>query len=122
MDKETEDKLKQIGSMFGITEIPDNIGDILETLMSSKSEESVVSESKSNSKESPDIDIDADTLKLITTLKRSFDSNRNDNKARLLKALAPFLSDTKQAKVNNCIKLMTFAELAKNKDILGLWY
>lgn len=117
MDKETEDKLKEIGSMFGITEIPDNIGDILGTLMSSRGNET---ESKVKSEENNDIDIDVDTIKLITTLKKTFDNNRNDNKARLLKALAPFLSDNKQAKVSNCIKLMTFAEIAKNKDILGI--
>ena len=66
------------------------------------------------------IDIDADTIRLITTLKKSLDRNKSDDKARLLKALTPFLNEKKQQKVNNALKLITFAEIAKNKDLLGL--
>lgn len=121
MDKETEDKLKQLGSMLGITEIPDNIGDVLGSFLSSKNDNT---QEESPQEEKNDIDaelgIDADTIKLITTLKKSIDRNKSDDKARLLKALAPFLNEQKQQKVNNALKLMTFAEIAKNKDLLGL--
>ena len=118
MDRETEEKIKQIGSMFGINEIPDNIGDIIESFVSNK-------DSSSNTeKKDKDTDnglgIDEDTLKLISMLKNTFNKNKNDDKTRLLNALAPFLSEEKQVKVKNCVKLMTFAEIAKNKDILGL--
>ncbi len=38
MDGELEDKIKQIGSLFGIEEIPDNIGDIIGAVASSMGE------------------------------------------------------------------------------------
>ena len=121
MDKETEDKLKQLGSMFGITEIPDNLGEVLESFLSGKSDEANV-ESDTEEKKVTDlrIDIDPETIRLITTLKKSLDRNKSDDKARLLKALTPFLNEKKQQKVNNALRLITFAEIAKNKDLLGL--
>ena len=38
MDAGLENKLKEIGGMFGITEIPDNIGDLLSSFLGSESE------------------------------------------------------------------------------------
>lgn len=121
MDKETEDKLKQLGSMFGITDIPDNLGEVLESFLSGRNDDANEDSQKEEKKETGlGIDIDEDTIRLITTLKKSLDRNKSDDKARLLRALTPFLNEKKKQKVNNAIKLMTFAEIAKNKDLLGL--
>ena len=38
MDNELNDKIKEIGSMFGISDIPDNIGEIVSAFLTSSSE------------------------------------------------------------------------------------
>lgn len=37
MDNELNDKIKEIGSMFGISDIPDNIGEIVSSFLTSSS-------------------------------------------------------------------------------------
>lgn len=55
MDSELNDKIKEIGGMFGITEMPDNIGDIVTSFLSSNSssESEAQPDTKSECQEEP---------------------------------------------------------------------
>ena len=144
MDNDFNDKIKEIGNMFGISEMPDNIGDIVSSLLTSSSESSAEKsepeeQTSANAKteqscmSSPDIghtnkktsssdfleDIDiAKVLKLLNKYKEAKKNKEKDKKIQLLYAVAPFLNEKRKDKVNNCVKFLTFADLAKEfKDI-----
>ena len=144
MDNDFNDKIKEIGNMFGISEMPDNIGDIVSSLLTSSSESSAEKsepeeQTSANAKteqscmSSPDIghtnkktsssdfleDIDiAKVLKLLNKYKEAKKNKEKDKKIQLLYAVEPFLNEKRKVKVNNCVKFLTFADLAKEfKDI-----
>ena len=141
MDNDFNDKIKEIGNMFGISEMPDNIGDIVSSLLTSSSESSAEKsepeeQTSANAKScmsSPDIghtnkktsssdfleDIDiAKVLKLLNKYKEAKKNKEKDKKIQLLYAVEPFLNEKRKDKVNNCVKFLTFADLAKEfKDI-----
>ena len=144
MDNVFNDKIKEIGNMFGISEMPDNIGDIVSSLLTSSSESSAEKsepeeQTSANAKteqscmSSPDIghtnkktsssdfleDIDiAKVLKLLDKYKEAKKNKEKDKKIQLLYAVEPFLNEKRKDKVNNCVKFLTFADLAKEfKDI-----
>ena len=144
MDNDFNDKIKEIGNMFGISEMPDNIGDIVSSLLTSSSESSPEKsepeeQTSANAKteqscmSSPDIghtnkktsssdfleDIDiAKVLKLLNKYKEAKKNKEKDKKIQLLYAVEPFLNEKRKDKVNNCVKFLTFADLAKEfKDI-----
>lgn len=135
---ELNDKIKEIGSLFGITELPDNIGDIVSSFLSSSSEsddqkcsddsekhiESTqkVYEEKNNigSTNLPSIPgdhfEDIDMTKVLSLLQKYREvkrSSSNDKKIRLLYAVEPFLNDKRKDKVSSCVKFLTFAQIAK---------
>ena len=144
MDNDFNDKIKEIGNMFGISEMPDNIGDIVSSLLTSSSESSAEKsepeeQTSANAKteqscmSSPDIghtnkktsssdfleDIDiAKVLKLLNKYKEAKKNKEKEKKIQLLYAVEPFLNEKRKDKVNNCVKFLTFADLAKEfKDI-----
>ena len=64
-----------------------------------------------------DIDI-AKVLKLLNKYKEAKKNKEKDKKIQLLYAVEPFLNEKRKDKVNNCVKFLTFADLAKEfKDI-----
>ncbi len=144
MDNDFNDKIKEIGNMFGISDMPDNIGDIVSSLLTSSSESSAEKsepeeQTSANAKteqscmSSPNIghtnqkpnsfdfleDIDiAKVLKLLNKYKEAKKNKEKDKKIQLLYAVEPFLNEKRKDKVNNCVKFLTFADLAKEfKDI-----
>ena len=130
--------------MFGISEMPDNIGDIVSSLLTSSSESSAEKsepeeQTSANAKteqscmSSPDIGhtnkktsssdflediVIAKVLKLLNKYKEAKKNKEKDKKIQLLYAVEPFLNEKRKDKVNNCVKFLTFADLAKEfKDI-----
>lgn len=138
MDNDFNDKIKEIGNMFGISEMPDNIGDIVSSLLTSSEpsaekpesdkQTSANAETEQSCTSSPhightnkksnsfdfleDIDI-AKVLKLLNKYKEAKKNKEKDKKIQLLYAVEPFLNDKRKDKVDNCVKFLTFADLAK---------
>ena len=139
MDNELNDKIKEIGSMFGISDIPDNIGEIVSSFLTSSSgkaqeaasEQSCAENNTAENLQSGASEIghtnqggyseDIDMTKILKILKRYKEAKKNkehDKKIKLLYAVEPFLNEKRRDKVNHCVKFLTFAELAKDlKDI-----
>lgn len=126
MDEELTGKIKEIGGLLGIQDIPDNIGDVLGAFLGSnnssekKSTENEVEENKSlpslpEKKETEDLLQGLDPIMLMNLLSRVKsiqEKNANDEKVRLLKALRPFLSGDRRKKVDNCVSLLALKEFA----------
>lgn len=137
MDAEFENKLKEIGGMLGITEIPENIGDLVSTFLGSGEEttEAVPDAPgstaagelvKTNHEEARDEEdagesaIDpAMLLEIVGKLGTAQKNSKNDKKIKLLRALRPFLGKERQAKVDQCVRLMMLSEFAPYLKKLG---
>ena len=135
---ELNDKIKEIGSLFGITELPDNIGDIVSSFLGGSSEgndqkgsedsEKHIESMQKNCDENSNIgntnlpsipgdrfeDIDmTKVLSLLQKYREAKRSSNNDKKIRLLYAIEPFLNERRKDKVGSCVKFLTFAQIAK---------
>ena len=137
MDTELNDKIKEIGSLFGINELPDNIGDIIGTFINNTSgnetqldktkyEQNVnndesgintvcdqlinINNNTTTENDFPDIDI-SQIISLINKYQKIKTENKNDKKIQLLRAIKPFLSEKRKNKVKNCITILTIAKM-----------
>lgn len=121
MNDEINNKIKEIGSMFGITEFPDNIGDLVESFITSdnneKDQEFITNENTNNDKQNNNNNDVEKYVQIVNKLKESNFNKKNDKKIQLLHAIEPFLNNKRKDKVNNCIKFITFADLAKDLKI-----
>ena len=122
MSDSLNEKIKEIGSMFGIDEIPDNIGDIVQSFIGSDNSE--ITESKEinkdnlieqNNENTSGFDFDINKCVQIMNKYKEVKNHKNkDKKIQLLYAIEPFLNDKRKDKVSNCVKLLTFADVAKD--------
>ena len=131
MENDLNDKIKEIGSMFGIEEMPENIGEIVQSFLG-KSDDSVNNTDESNensfkydiSKKIENKDFASDDfdmskfVKIMNKYKEAQKNRKNDKKIQLLYAIEPFLNGKRKDKVSNCVKFLTFADIAKDFKIL----
>ncbi len=53
---------------------------------------------------------------LMDTYKEVVGEIKNDERAQLIKAIKPFLSDARQSKADNCLKFLSITRLMEHKD------
>jgi len=125
-DDELNIKFKQIAQMLGKenVNVPDNLGSILSMLANSAPKEQVspkqeenpsTPEEKEIREESPvknNLDENMEMMRKVTTIMNSM-RNINDPRVNLLTAITPFLNNTRQKKVSNCIKLFQMTQLTR---------
>ena len=121
MDEELNEKIKQISEALG-QEVPDNIGDIISSVLSSDAVKENMPDSpedpgagrssseEQNSANQENIEMALKIQKIVSRL-----NNKSDPKIKLLYALEPFLSDSRKLKLKSCEKML---KLAQVKDIL----
>jgi len=119
MNEDLNEKIREIGSLFGIDEMPDNIGNIVESFLSnsknSNEETEIITEKVSENKSTEnnfDFDI-GKYVQIMNSLKKAT-NNSDDNKIKLLYAIEPFLNGKRKEKIGNCVKFLTFANIAKD--------
>lgn len=131
MDENMQDKITELGKMFGIEGIPDNAGALLSAFLDSSSS----AESENSAPDNEMIEVDSESepdsgssgsgldlgeiLTLMETYRTITGEIKNDEKARLLQSLKPFLSSTRQEKVGNCMKFLAVARFLEHKDELS---
>lgn len=139
MDGEFEEKIKQIGSLFGLEGIPDGLGEMIESMAGSlgKNGDDIASSADASSEESSCADVDPEASPcvahtsssgtgdtIIPGLKtedmvallgkcKNFSEAGGDKRVRLLRALEPFLQESKKAKIGNCIRILSLAQLVR---------
>lgn len=124
MDAELENKIKEIGSAFGIEEMPDNLGDILSAFLGSGENSGEDNSETSDSDEKSEMQSMSDGLgglfgngmdvmRIIASVQAAQRQNENDYKIIFLKNLKPLLGTEKQNKVDKCVKLLYFAKIVE---------
>lgn len=117
MDDALEEKIKDIGAMFGITEIPDSITDIIGSFMNSNNTD----ESEKNGKICPNYEQQSNVsdeslditkiIELVNKYQSAKKSAEQDQNIQLLRALGPFLNKKKRKKIKNCEKMLTIMKM-----------
>ena len=127
MDAELNNKIKEIGSLFGINELPDNMDEIVSSVLSNigsdktqldkincehnvnNGENNILSELTSSEFDMTKI------ISLLNKYQKSKQMAKDDEKIKLLYALKPFLNEKRQNKIKNCVTLLTIAKMVENQ-------
>jgi hypothetical protein len=124
MSDDLNKKIKQITDLLGQESVPDNLKGLLNLLASSGGKEDsaptrVNSEKdedahplKENSRSRNEIEENIDMVRKIKKVMDRVNSN-NDPRVNLLTAVRPFLSSSRQKKLNNCIKLLHMTSMTR---------
>lgn len=129
-DEELNTKFKQIAQMLGQdnVKVPDNLGSIISMLANSSAKEQPPQ--KSEDKPQPQQDNRAqkeeppkqsnsnnmdDNLEMMRKVKTIMDGMRsvNDPRINLLTAISPFLNNSRQKKISNCIRLFQMTQVTR---------
>ena len=121
MSDDINKKIKQITDILGQENIPDNFKGLLNMLSSqSESEESPQKpvDSPLVRDEKPQRNELEENVEMVRRIKKIMDhvNTNNDPRVNLLNAVRPFLNNTRQKKVNNCIKLLQMASISRILD------
>ncbi|WP_010245458.1 hypothetical protein [Acetivibrio cellulolyticus] len=125
-DDELNAKFKQIAQMLGKdnVNVPDNLGSIISMLANSAPKEQAApktedlhspvehKEIKEESSPKNPLDDNMEMMRKVTTMMSSM-RNVNDPRVNLLTAISPFLNNTRQKKIGNCIKLFQMTQLTR---------
>lgn len=121
MSEDLNKKIKQITDMLGQENIPDNFKGLLNMLAGSAesgepapktAEQPFVKEEKFQKSELEE------NVEMMRRIKKVMDhvNHNSDPRVNLLNAIRPFLNNSRQKKVNNCIKLLQMASLSRVLD------
>ncbi len=122
MSDDLSKKIKQITDILGQENMPDNIKGLLSLLANSgsqtKNEASESNDALSVKDEKASKSELEDNLEMIRKVKKVVDrlNSKDDPRINLLNAIRPFLNNTRQKKINNCIKLLHIHNLTKYID------
>ena len=117
MEEGLDKKIKEIGGLLGIDNIPDGIGDIIGSFLGEpeNGKDCGCEEKKDSKTECVAVEDGLDPVMLLnifSKVKQLQEKNQNDDKVRLLKALRPFLGKQRRQKVDQCVNLIMLKELA----------
>lgn len=124
MDAELNNKIKEIGSLFGINELPDNMDEIVNSVLNNIGNnnsqlDKINCEQNVNANDNQnDLPGDIDITKILELLNKYRQSSmlaKNDDKIKLLYALRPFLNDKRKSKLKNCVTMLTLAKMVEIK-------
>ncbi len=124
MDAELNNKIKEIGSLFGLNELPDNMDEIVNSVLNnlgnnnSQLDKINCEQNVNTSNDQNDLPGDIDISKIIELLNKYRQSTmlaKNDDKIKLLYALSPFLNDKRKSKIKNCVTMLTLAKMVEIK-------
>jgi len=129
MNEDLNKKIKQIADMLGQDSVPDNVKSLLSVLASSMGGGGE-SSPKSNEPSSAKVNHAGtneleENMEMIRKVKKVMDriNNHNDPRISLLTSLKPFMSNSRQKKILNCINLLKMSSLVKlaNDQDIGLF-
>lgn len=115
MSDDLESKIKQIADLFkNKDEMPDGLKSIVDMVKGKPD-----TEASSHGNKLPDT-VEDDAVEVMLKLKRIMDSKKvyDDPKIRLLNSIKPFLRESRQEKVNNCIKVLSLSKMTRYMEML----
>lgn len=120
MNEDLNAKIKQIAEILGKDGAPDNLKSTVDFLVSSLGKNTPSAPETPPETEAVNINNDASNMngeasrkvrKILSAL-----NSAGDSRVNLLAAVKPFLNNTRQKTVNNCIKILQLAKLASILD------
>lgn len=118
MSDDLNNKIKQIADILGQENIPDNVKGLLSALGNQVSNNTEPDTSKSDENVQTRRNETDESLDMVRKVKYVMDRlNSNTNpRINLLKAIRPFLNQSRQKKVHNCIKFLHLSSLTRLMD------
>ena len=121
MSDDLTKKIKQITELLTQENMPDNLKGLFSLLTGpggkdeSQSKSGESSTVREDSQNKDDLD---DSMDMVRKIKKVMDrlNTRNDPRVNLLSAIRPYLNNTRQKKLDNCIKLLQVTSLTKLLD------
>ena len=112
MEDGLEDKIKEIGGMLGITEIPDSITNLIESFINQPSTETKLCPNYEHQAVTAPEETDAvKMMQLVNKYQHIRASIEDDNNIRLLRAMSPYMNKKRRQKIKNCEKMLTILKL-----------
>lgn len=107
-----EDKIKEIGGMLGITEIPDSITDIIGSFLNQPENDTQICPNceQMNSTVTTENDV-AKMMHFIQKYQNAKASMEQDNNIQLLRAMRPYMNKRRKEKIKNCEKMLTILKM-----------
>lgn len=117
MNNDMSDMVKNLNNMLDGNQIPENVKDMLSSLMQSTNKAESNSESSSkdtiSSSDSDFSNIDINTIMKMQEIIKSMNSETNSSRANLLRSLKPYLKPSRQEKVDQYIQLFNMEKVFK---------
>jgi len=114
MSDNMSDMMKNLSSMLGGKEIPDNVKDIFSSMMNSSSTDSSAdnSNSSTNSNNNNDFsNIDINTILKMQQIVKNINNEQSSSRVNLLRSLKPYLKPSRQDKVEQYIQLFNMEKV-----------
>lgn len=121
MSDDLNNKIKQIADLLGQGDMPDNLKGLLSLLGASGGKEEVRQKPSEPVPLKEDRAVKSDleeNLDLVRKMKNVMDklNTRNDPRINLLTAIRPFLNNSRQKRLGNCIKILQVSKLTNFMD------
>lgn len=112
------DMMKNLSGMLDGKQIPDDVQNMLSSLINSKKEDSD-SSNNTDSKSSDSPSIDPTTIFKIQNIMSAMNNNQNNPRANLLRSLKPYLKPSRREKVDQYIQLFNMEKVIEMMNING---
>lgn len=121
MGNDMSDMMKNLNSVLNGNQIPDNVKDMLSSLIQNSKNNTNNNNSASvdsdqptnNSADSEQSNIDINTILKMQELIKSMQSETNSSRSNLLRSLKPYLKPSRQEKVDQYIQLFNMEKVFK---------
>ena len=112
------DMMKNLSGMLDGKQIPDDVQNMLSSLINSKKEDSD-SSNNTDSKSSDSPSIDPATIFKSQNIMSAMNNNQNNPRANLLRSLKPYLKPSRREKVDQYIQLFNMEKVIEMMNING---
>lgn len=112
-----DDFMKNLNSMLNGKEVPDNIKEMLSSIINNSNSSSNTAEDSStinSQKSSPNIDfsgIDIGTIMKMQEIVKAMHTEQSNSRSNLLRSLKPYLKPSRQEKVEQYIQLFNMEKV-----------
>lgn len=111
MEDNMSDMMKNLSSMLGGKEIPNNVKDMLNSVINNSSKSTSNADSSANANNNDFSNIDINTILKMQQIMKSINSEQSSSRVNLLRSLKPYLNPNRQDKVEQYIQLFNMEKV-----------
>ena len=113
MEDNMSDMMKNLSSMLGGKEIPNNVKDMLNSVINNSSKSTSNADSSANANNNDFSNIDINTILKMQQIMKSINSEQSSSRVNLLRSLKPYLNPNRQDKVEHIFSYLTWKKFLK---------